>query len=39
MMISLLQTKGVDEFVVFLKVMIVAKEENNFVDMVLVSDG
>ena len=35
----LLEAEGVDELVVLLKVMRVTKEENDFIDVVFVSDG
>lgn len=35
----LLESEGIDELVVLLKVLIIAKEEDNFVDVVLRADG
>ena len=35
----LFESEGVDELVVFLEILVVAKEEDDFVDMVLVGDG
>ena len=36
---KLLKSKGVDEFIVFLEVMIVAQEEDHLIDVILTANG
>lgn len=39
MMVGLFQAEGVDEFVVFLEVVVIAQKEDDFIDVVFVGDG